>query len=266
MMQAIRVYEYGGTEHLKLEQIPRPEPQAGEVLIHLQAVGVLPAECKMRQGFFRSYMPVTFPYVPGSAIAGIVEEVGPGVTAFQKGQDVFGRTTKGAYCEYTSVSIETLALKPDALSFAEAATISGGATVAWTTLFENAELQAGQRILIHGAAGGVGLFAVQFARLKGAHVIGTASTANVDFVRSLGAETVIDYTITPFEQAVHDVDVVLDTIGGDTLQRSMTVVKPGGILVSLLEQPSQEEAAEYGIRAIRNSVTQPFDDHRAVNG
>jgi NADPH:quinone reductase-like Zn-dependent oxidoreductase len=226
MMQAIRVHQYGGPEQLKLEQIPRPEPQAGEVLIRVYAAGVLPAEWKMRQGFFKG---IQLPYIPGSAVAGVVEEIGPGVTTFQKGQAVFGRSIHGAYAEYTTTPVEPpalkpetfslLALKPETLSFDEAATISGGATTAWAALFGDGALQAGQRVLIHGAAGGVGSFAVQFARLKGAHVIGTASTANLDFVRSLGAETVIDYTTTPFEQAVHNVDLVLDTIGGETLRR-----------------------------------------------
>ncbi|MFL5628259.1 MAG: NADP-dependent oxidoreductase [Ktedonobacteraceae bacterium] len=257
-IQAIRVHQYGGPEQLKLEQIPCPEPQAGEVLVRVHAAGVLPAEWKVRQGFFKDFRPISFPYIPGSAFAGVVEEVGPGVTAFQKGQAVFGRSNNGAYAEYTTVSIETLALKPESLSFVEAATISGGATVAWTALFENGALQSGQRVLIHGAAGGVGLFAVQFAKWKGAQVIGTASTANVDFVRSLGAETVVDYTSTPFEQVVHDVDLVLDTIGGETLQRSMHVVKRGGALVSLLEQPSQEKARELGIRAMKNTASLPF--------
>src|SRR6202043_1099446 len=131
------------------------------------------------------------------------------------------------------------------------AAISGGATTTWTALFENGALQAGQRVLIHGAAGGVGSFAVQFARWKGAHVIGTAGAANVEFVRSLGAETVIDYSSTPFEQVVHDVDLALDTQGGEVLQHSMHVVKRGGTLVSLLEQPSQEKARAYGIRAMK---------------
>jgi NADPH:quinone reductase-like Zn-dependent oxidoreductase len=257
-IQAIRVHQYGGPEQLKLEQIPCPEPQVDEVLVRVHATGVLPAEWKVRQGLFHTFRPASFPYIPGSAFAGIVEEVGPGVTTFQKGQEVFGRSNNGAYTEYTTVSEETLALKPASLSFAEAATISGGATVAWTALFENGALQAGQRVLIHGAAGGVGLFAVQFARWKGAQVIGTASTANVEFVRSLGAETVIDYTSTPFEQVVRDVDLVLDTIGGETLQRSMQVVKRGGMLVSLLEEPSQEKARELGIRAMKNTVALPF--------
>ncbi len=257
-IQAIRVHQYGGPEQLKLEQISCPEPQAGEVLVRVHAAGVLPAEWKVRQGLFKDFLPISFPYIPGSAFAGVVEEVGTGVTAFQKGQAVFGRSNNGTYAEYTTVSVETLALKPESLSFIEAATISGGATVAWTVLFENGALQAGQRVLIHGAAGGVGSFAVQFARWKGAHVTGTAGAANMEFVRSLGAETVIDYTSTPFEQVVHDVDLVLDTVGGEVLQRSMHVVKRGGTLVSLPGQPSQERAQELGIRAMKNTAALPF--------
>ena len=264
MMQAIRVHQYGGPEHLKLEQIPCPEPQAGEVLIRIHSTGILPIEWKIRQGFFRTMRPSIFPYIPGSAIAGVVEEVGSGVTAFQKGQAVFGRSTNGAYAEYTTTAVDPpalkpetfslLALKPEALSFDEAATLSGGATIAWTALFEDGALQAGQRVLIHGAAGGVGSFAVQFARWKGAQVIGTTSKANMDFVRSLGAGTVIDYSSATFEHEVRDVDLVLDTIGGETLQRSMQVVKRGGTLISLLEQPSSELARANGIHARKNAA------------
>jgi NADPH:quinone reductase-like Zn-dependent oxidoreductase len=257
-IKAIYVHQYGGPEQLKLEQIPRPEAQAGEVLVRVHAAGVLPAEWKVRQGLFKDFLPISFPYIPGSAFAGAVEEVGPGATAFQPGQAVFGRSNNGTYAEYTTVSVETLALKPESLSFIEAATISGGATVAWTALFENGTLQTGQRVLIHGAAGGVGTFAVQFARWKGAQVIGTAGVANMEFVRSLGAETVIDYISTPFEQVVHDVDLVPDTVGGETLQRSMYVVKRGGTLVSLLGLPSQEKARELGIRAMKNTAALPF--------
>ena len=264
MIQAIRVHQYGGPEQLKLEQIPCPEPQSGEVLIRVHAAGVLPAEWKLRQGLFQAVRPAIFPYIPGSAVAGIVEEVAPDVTTFQKGQAVFGRSTNGAYAEYTTTAVDPpalkpetfslLALKPETLSFDEAATISGGATIAWTALFEDGALQAGQRVLIHGASGGVGSFAVQLATWKGAQVIGTTSKANTGFVRSLGAETVIDYTATPFEQVVHDVDLVLDTIGGETLQHSMQVVKRGGTLVSLLEQPSPALAQEYGIHAKKNAA------------
>src|SRR6266487_6067926 len=141
MMQAIRVYQYGGPEQLKLEQISCPEPQPDEVLVRVYATGVLPIEWKIRQGLFHAFNPASFPYIPGSAFAGVVEEVGPGVTTFQKGQAVFGRSNQGAYAEYTTASVETLALKPESLSFDEAATISGGATTAWTALFENGALQ-----------------------------------------------------------------------------------------------------------------------------
>jgi NADPH:quinone reductase-like Zn-dependent oxidoreductase len=257
-MQAIRVHQYGGPEQLVLERVARPEPQAGEALVRVHAAGVLPVEWKVRQGLFQRFQPASFPYIPGSAFSAVVEQVGPGVVAFEPGQAVFGRSNNGTYAEYTTASVETIAAKPEGLGFDEAAAISGGATVAWTALFENGALQAGQRALIIGAAGGVGSFAVQIARWKGARVIGTASTANLEFVRSLGAETVVDYTATPFEQVVHAVDFVLDTVGGETLQRAMDVVRPGGVLVSLLEPPSQEQARARGIRAMHNTVTQPF--------
>ncbi len=215
--QAIRVHAYGGPEQLKLEQLPRPVPQAGEVLVHVHAAGVNPIDWKLRAGFLKDFFPQSFPHIPGRDLAGIVEEVGPGVTTFQKGQAVFGQSANGSYTEYAVASVQTLALKPETISFDEAATIPVGATTAWQGLFDHGQLQSGQRVLILGAAGGVGLFAVQLARWKGAQVIGTASTANLDFVRSLGAETVIDYTTTAVERAVHDVDLVLDTVGGEAL-------------------------------------------------
>lgn len=269
MMQAIQVHQYGEPEQLKLEQVPRPEPQAGEVLIRVRATGVLPAEWKMRKGFFQAIRPAIFPYIPGSAMSGVIEKVGSGVTSFHPGQAVFGRSIHGTYAEYTTTAVEPpalkpetfslLALKPDYLSFDEAAAISGGATIAWTALFGDGALQAGQHVLIHGAAGGVGSFAVQFAKWKDAHVIATTSTANVDLVQSLGAETVIDYNMRRFENVVHDLDLVLDTLGGETLQRSMHVIKRKGTLVSLLEQPDQKKAQELGIHAIKNAVAPTSD-------
>jgi NADPH:quinone reductase-like Zn-dependent oxidoreductase len=257
-MRAIRVHQYGSADQLTLEQIARPAPRDGEVLVRVRAAGVLPAEWKMRQGFFKSIFPASFPYTPGSAFAGVVAEAGAGVAGFAPGQAVFGRTNSGAYAEYTTVAPATLARKPDSVTFEETATISGGATVAWIALLDNGGLRPGQRVLVHGAAGGVGLFAVQIARLHGAHVIGTASAGNLDFVRALGAEQAINYAAGPFEEAVQDVDLVLDTIGGATLRRSFTVVRPGGTIVSLLEPPPQDLAQQRGIRAIQNSVTQPF--------
>ncbi len=260
MMQAIRVYQYGGPEQLKQEQISCPEPQPDEVLVRVYATGVLPIEWKIRQGLFHAFNPATFPYIPGSAFAGVVEEVGSLVTTFRSGQAVFGRSNKGTYAEYTTVSGETIALKPESLGFDEAATISGGATTAWEALFDHGGLQAGQRVLILGAAGGVGSFAVQLARWKGAQVIGTTGAANVDFVRSLGAETVVDYTSTPVEQVVHDVDLVVDTVGGQTLESAWPVIKRGGRLVSTAGQPSREKARELGIGALFFSGGRPSSE------
>lgn len=256
-MTAVRVHQFGGADQLQLETIARPQPKAGEVLVRVQAVGVLPAEVKTRQGYFKDFRPTTFPYIPGSAFSGVVEAVGESVTGFALGDAVFGRTNNGAYAEYLTATADTVALKPKGVSFADAATISGGGTTAWVSLFDNAHIEAGQRVLVHAAAGGVGLFAVQLARWKGAHVTGTASAANLDFVRSLGAEAV-DYAAAPFEDTLKDFDVVLDAVGGDTTTRSMKALKRGGVLVSLLGEPDQTEAHKHGIRATSNSVSQPF--------
>lgn len=248
--RAIRIHQYGGPEALKLEQVQHPEPQAGEVLVRVLAAGINPVDWKIIEGYMKDFMPVQFPYIPGRDIAGIIEEVGPGVTEFQKGQAVFGQSAQGGYTEYTIAPVNKLALKPETLSFEEAATIPVGATTAWQGLFEHANLQAGQTILVQGAAGGVGLFVVQFAHWKGAHVIATTSTANVDFVRSLGAETVVDYKTTPVGQVVHDVDFVFDTVGEATLASSVQAVKQGGTFVTIAGQPPEQKVRERNVHAV----------------
>jgi len=255
--RVIHVYSYGGPEQLKLEQKPRPEPQAGEVLLRVHAAGVNQIDWKIRQGLMKDFQPVTFPYTPGIEVAGVVEGVGPGVTAFEIGQAVFGQSARGAYAEYITESVEALALKPETLSFAEAATVPVGATTAWRALFDNGGLTSGQRVLIQGAAGGVGLFAVQLAKWKGAQVIGTASTANLDFVLGLGADTVVDYTTTPVESVVQEVDLVLDGVGGETLISSLAALRRGGTLISIAGLPPREEAQARGVRAafIRNQYS-----------
>jgi NADPH:quinone reductase-like Zn-dependent oxidoreductase len=252
-MQAIQVHDYGNADQLKLEQIPVPEPKEGEVLVRVYAAGVNPVDWKIRSGWMKDFMPAKFPYVPGADFAGVVEKIGSGVSTFQLGQEVFGRTN-GTYTEYAIASTKTLALKPKMLSFDEAATIPVGATTAWQALFDHGNLQPSQRVLILGGAGGVGLFAVQFARLKGAHVISTASTSNVDFVRSLGAETVIDYTKTRVEDEIHDVDLVFDTVGGTVLASALLTLKRGGTLVSIAGQPDEAKARELGVRTARFSA------------
>jgi NADPH:quinone reductase-like Zn-dependent oxidoreductase len=192
-----------------------------------------------------------------------VEEIGPAATAFQEGQAVYGQTAKGvyqgAYAEYALASTEVLAPKPLNLDFDEAASVPAGAMTAWQALFDHGRLQAGQRVLIHGAAGGVGLFAVQFAKWKGASVIGTASAANEDFLRALGVDTFIDYRSIPFERVAHDMDLVVDPIGGQTQERSWQVLKPGGTLVVLGASPLPGKAQAYGVRAVK-MVLQPSGD------
>jgi NADPH:quinone reductase-like Zn-dependent oxidoreductase len=249
-MRAIQFHQYGGPEGLKLEEKPRPEPQAGEVLVRVYAAGVNPIDWKIRQGLMKNFQPVTFPYTPGIELAGVIEEVGPDVTAFEHRQAVLGRCASGAYAEYLTVPVDALALKPEILSFAEAATVPVGAATAWRALFDHGGLTAGQRVLIQGAAGGVGVFAVQLAKWKGAQVIGTASTANVEFVRELGADIVVDYTTTLLESAVQEVDLVLDGVGAETLSSSLTTLRRGGTLISLAGLPPQEEAQERGVRVI----------------
>ena len=247
-IKAIRVHDYGNADQLKLEQIPQPEPQEDEVLVRVYAAAVNPVDWKIRAGWLKNFRPSTFPYVPGADLAGVVEKVGSGVTSFQAGQEVFGRSSQGSYTEYGIAPANALALKPKLLSFDEAATIPVGATTAWQGLFDHGNLQSGQRVLILGGAGGVGLFAVQFARWKGAHVISTASTSNVDFVRSLGAETVVDYTKTRVEDEVHDVDLVFDTVGGAALASAWPILKRGSTLVSTAGQPDEVKARELGVR------------------
>ncbi len=253
-INAIQVHDYGDVDQLKHEQVAQPEPQEGEVLVRIHAAGVNPVDWKIRSGAMKAFMPAKFPYVPGADLAGVVEQVGPGVTTFQVGQEVFGRSARGSYAEYGIAAADSLALKPKALSFDEAATIPVGATTAWQGLFDHGNLQAGQRVLILGGAGGVGLFAVQFAHWKGAHVISTASTNNVEFVRSLGAETVIDYTKTRVEDEVHDVDLVLDTVGGEVLNSAWPTLKRGGTLITIAGQPDEAKAKELDIRTGRFSA------------
>jgi NADPH:quinone reductase-like Zn-dependent oxidoreductase len=261
MMRAIQIHAYGGSEQLKLEEKARPEPQAGEVLLRVHAAGVNPIDWKIREGAMKNIAPVAFPYTPGIEAAGVVEAVGPGVRAFQTGQAAFGKSEDGAYAEYVPIADEALALKPESLSFAEAATVPVGATTAWRALFDHGGLTAGQRVLIQGAAGGVGLFAVQLAKWKGAHVIATASTANLDFVRGLGADTVIDYTTTPSESTVRDVDLVLDGVGQQTLNSSLAALRPGGTLISIAGPPPQAAAQARGVRAMmsRGAASVPLE-------
>lgn len=246
-MRAIRFHRTGEADVLQLDEAPQPKPGEGEVLVRVHAAGINPVDSAIRRGVFGA---PTLPAIPGADLAGVVEAVGPGVNQFQPGDEVFG-VGRGAYAEYAVAPAQSLAQKPGDLSFQEAASVGLAARTAWGGLFNLGDLQAGQRLLVHGAAGGVGIYVVQLGKWKGAELIGTCSAANVDLVRSLGADTVIDYTATPFESVVSDVDMVYATVGGETLDRSWQVLKPGGMLVAIAGRFSDEPAQKYGVRAGR---------------
>jgi NADPH:quinone reductase-like Zn-dependent oxidoreductase len=251
-MKAVRMHGYGGPEVLKYEDAPRPEPAESEVLVKVHAAGVNPVDWKIRAGYMRAYRDYPLPFILGWDFSGTIDRLGRGVTnAWKTGDEVYARPDigrNGAYAEYIAVRASEIQLKPKSLDHVHSAAIPLAALTAWQAIFDAAQLRAGQRVLIHAAAGGVGTFAVQLARWKGAHVIGTASKANHDFVKQLGADQVIDYQTARFEDAVRDVDVVLDAMAGETRDRSWQVLKKGGILVSILGQPSQEDAARHGVR------------------
>jgi NADPH:quinone reductase-like Zn-dependent oxidoreductase len=234
-MNAVHLHDYGDPEVLVYEKAPCPEPQPDEVLIHIRAAGVNPADWKMRQGYLKDKFPFRLPLILGYDLAGVVEAVGTQVENLSVGDEVFTMlplNQLGAYAEYTVANASLVALKPMTLDFATAAGVPSIALTAWQALFDLAQLQAGQSILIHGASGGVGRFAVQFAQWKGAIVIGTASSQNLEGLRQLGIDQAIDYKHERFEEKVSNVDVVLDTVGGETRQRSWQVLKSGGILIS----------------------------------
>jgi len=210
--------------------------------VRIHAAGVNPLDWKIREGHLGS---VSFPSMVGSDFSGVVEALGSRVSGFRQGDEVFGDVAdeSGSYAQYATAPVSQVARKPAGLDHVEAAALPIASLTAWQALFDKADLKAGQKILIHAAAGGVGSVAVQLAKWKGAFVIGTASAHNLEHVRSLGADEVIDYSATRFEDVVRDVDVVLDTIGGNTQERSWAVLKKGGILVSLVQPPSPEKKA-----------------------
>jgi NADPH:quinone reductase-like Zn-dependent oxidoreductase len=249
-MKAVRVHTYGGPEVLTYEDAPRPAPGPNEVLLRVEASSVNPFDCALRAGYLASYVNLPMPFIPGTDIAGVVEEVGEGVVGLKPGDIVYARggvMRDGAYAEFALVPESDVASKPQSLDVVHAAALPHVSLTAWQALFEIAGLTQGETVLIHGAAGGVGHIAVQLAKWRGAKVIGTTSR-NRDFLLGIGADEVIDYSKVPFETAVSGVDVVLDTIGGDTQERSWKVLKPGGVLVSVIQAPSPDTAGAHGVR------------------
>lgn len=251
-MKAVRVHEFGGPDVLKYEDAERPTAAEGQVLVRIYGSSVNPIDWKARAGHLEGWIDYTLPFIPGWDLAGEIEEVGENVTGFSKGDAVYANADirkNGTYAQYIATDARLIAPKPQSLDFAQAAAVPLAGMTAWQALFDHGGLQPGQTVLIHAAAGGVGSFAVQLAKWKGARVIGTASTPeSMALLGELGVDEVIDYKKTPFENAVKDVDMVLDSIGGDVQQRSWQVLKPGGILVSILGKPDEAEASNYGVR------------------
>jgi NADPH:quinone reductase-like Zn-dependent oxidoreductase len=257
-MKAIRMHDYGGPEVLVYEEAPRPPVQPGDVLVRVHAAGVNPIDWKVRAGHTKDWLRHKLPLVPGWDLSGQIEEVGPAAAGhFNKGDEVFAMadvTRDGAYAEYIAVNAAAVARKPKSLHHPRAAATPLSGLAAWQSLFDLGHLQCGQRILIHGGSGGVGHFAVQLAKWKGASVLATASAKNHELLRELGTDQIIDYTTEKFEDFARNVDIVLDTIGGETQERSWRVLKKGGVLISLVQPPLEEKANQFGVRAAMCSV------------
>jgi NADPH:quinone reductase-like Zn-dependent oxidoreductase len=267
-MRAISQDVLGGPEVLKEVRLPRPEPRANEVLVRVRAAGVNPTDWKHRAtgGFLGEP-----PFVLGWDVAGTVEAVGIGVARFKPGDEVFGMLSypygHGSHAEYVTAPARGFAHRPASIDVIQAGALPLVSLTAWQALVEYADLQRGQRVLIHAAAGGVGHVAVQIAKARGAYVIGTASAGKHEFLRGIGVDEAIDYRETDFADAVKDVDVVLDTIGGDTSTRSLRVLRPGGIVVSIIPMGSNdfhEEAARLGVRGLRMLVDASHSGMKAI--
>ena len=249
-MKVIRIHEFGGPEVLKYEDAPQPIPAADEVLIKVHASGVNPIDVKIRAGHAQGKFPVNFPLIPGWDVSGEIEEVGSEVLTFRIGDEVYSRpdpTRDGTYAEYVVVKASEVNAKPKSIDHDKAAAVPLAGLTAWQGLFTHGRLESGQKVLIHGASGGVGTYAVQFAKWKGAYVVGTASEGNIDFLYDLGADEVIDYKNEKFEEEVKDVDLVFDLIGGDTQKRSLKILKAGGKLITTVKPENQEEAKNKNI-------------------
>jgi NADPH:quinone reductase-like Zn-dependent oxidoreductase len=249
MMKAMVLHEYGGADLLKYEDAPRPEPKENELLVRVIACGVNPADPLVISGRLAKEFGTHLPLIPGYDVAGVVEKTGEKATKFKVGDGVYGYALfGGGWAEYAVLAENEAALKPKSVSYVEAAAVPLAALTAWQALIDTAKLSAGQTALIHGGSGGVGSFAVQIAKARGARVIATASTRNQDLLKALGADEAIDYTKTKFEEVAKEVDVVLDPVGRDTLARSYGVVKKGGIVVTIVGRPDQAELDRHGIR------------------
>ena len=274
-MKVARILQFGPPNVITNDDLPRPEPAAGQLLVRVKAAGVGNWDSLIREGKIEVQ---ALPIILGSELSGNVEAIGAQVSGFKPGDEVYGATNEqftGAYAEYALASARRMAQKPKTLNFIEAASAPVVTVTAWQMLFEYAQVTAGQTVLILGAAGNVGAYAVQLAKQAGVHVVASSGFADLDYVQSLGAEKAVDYKKERFEESLTGFDVVIDTVGGDLQQRSLRLLKPGGILVSVVSPVPETTQERYGIRAAYfyvdittarlNKITELFDSGKLVS-
>ena len=256
-MKAAQITKYGGSEVVQINQsTPVPnDPSAGKVLVNIRAAGVNPADWKFRDGFFKQMMPLKFPSTLGWDFSGVIEKLGEGVSDYKQGDEVYGQASEitggsGAFAEMALATAGSIAHKPKALSHEQAAGLPTVGVSAWQALVETIGLTDGQKILIHGGAGGIGSIAIQMAKYRGAHIATTVRANDMQYVKELGADEIIDYQTQNFDDLLHDYDAVYDNVGGETYTRSFKILKKGGIIVSMLEQPNQQLMEQFGVKAI----------------
>jgi len=248
-MKAIRIHGYGSSDVLQFEDVSRPQADPDEVLVKTYDAGLNPVDWKIREGFLKDSSPRTFPFTAGQDFAGEVVETGERVAQFTGGDAVFG-FAKGAYAEYAAARADEIALKPKSIDFVTAAAIPTAGLTAWQAIVDAARISQGQSVLIHGAAGGVGSFAVQIAKWKGARLIATASRTDIPYLKELGADEVIDYKAERFEAKTRDLDAVIDLVGGETLARSYGLLKKGGVVVTTLGYIDESKLQQNGLKGV----------------
>ena len=256
-MKAFIIDRYGSADRVRSTEVPEPDMRDDDVLIQIHAAGVNPLDSKIRDGEFKLILPYRLPLILGNELAGVVVRVGPRVQRFKPGDEVYARPAKdriGTFAQFIAVSDEDVAIKPKSLTMEEAASIPLVGLTAWQALIEIAKLKKGQKVLIHAGSGGVGTFAIQLAKHVGATVATTTSAANIDLVKRLGADIVIDYKQNAFEEVLRDYDVVLNSLDGTTLKKSLRVLKPGGKLISISGPPDPEFARQLGLGRILELV------------
>lgn len=251
-MKAVRIHDFGGPDVVRFEELPTPTPKEDEILVRVCAASVNPVDHKTWEGKYPAVRRDALPFTLGRDISGMVERCGSAAPGFRQGDAIYAmlEPQQGGFAEYVALKENEAAAKPMNLSHAEAAAVPLAALTAWQGLFDNGNLQAGQRVLIHGGAGGVGHFAIQFAKVAGANVLTTVANKDCAFARELGADEAIDYKAQRFEELMQDIDLVFDLVGGETQQRSWSILRTGGTLVSTLGQPPRDMASKFGIRAL----------------